>query len=318
MRFGFQVGERLVENERDNSSEAQEHLPVLVREAVECLSPGAGATILDGTVGFAGHASVILERLGSNGLLIGLDRDAEALDRARVRLDAVGHPFFLFRGLFTQVSEAIVAAGKSPDGGLDGVLLDLGVSSYQLDTASRGFSFSRDGPLDMRMGVGEGVSAAEWVATASVGELEKVFREYGEEPAARRVALAIDLARAESPIDSTARLAEIVESVVSRGKRKIHPATRVFQAIRIQVNGELELLDSFLRQVDRYLVFGGRVVVLSYHSLEDRIVKNWLRSRVREGIFRTQKPELIRPSEEEIRANPRARSARLRWAIRGG
>jgi len=290
---------------------------VLLSEVIECLDLRPGSVIVDGTVGLGGHASAILECVAPEGLLIGIDRDAEALEKARVRLRSVGRSFYLFRGLFTQVREAVEAAGRSPDGGLDGILLDLGVSSFQLDTAGRGFSFSGDGPLDMRMDAEVGESAAEWLARVSKADLTKVLREFGEEPAAARIASAVERERARRPITTTGELARIVESVVPRGKRKIHPATRTFQAIRIKVNEELALLDSFLDQVDRYLVLGGRLVVLSYHSLEDRIVKRCLRARAREGILRVEKPEVIRPREEEVRRNPRARSARLRCAIRG-
>ena len=290
---------------------------MLLDEVVEYLAPRPGDVVVDGTVGLGGHSTAILERIGSEGLLIGMDRDAEALEKARERLRSVGSPFFLFRGLFTQIREAATAAERSPDGGLDGILLDLGVSSYQIDTASRGFSFSNDGPLDMRMDSGGGQTAADWIARVSRRELERVLREYGEEPAAGRIARAIESGRARRPITTTGELARLVESVVPRGKRKIHPATRTFQAIRIQINEELTVLDSFLSQVDRYLVLGGRLVVLSYHSLEDRLVKRCLRTRGGEGIFRVGRPEVIRPGEEEVRQNPRARSARLRWGIRG-
>ena len=292
------------------------HVPVLLEEVVDALDVCPGKAVFDGTVGFGGHAEAILSRIGQSGRFIGVDRDEEALEFTRVRLGRVDGSFFLFRGLFTQVRQALEGAGVTPEGGLDGILLDLGVSSYQLDVPERGFSFQRDGPLDMRMGPDEGVSAAEWLESASVEEIETVLREFGEEPDARRIARAIDRRRRVRKIRRTGELAGIVESVGRSRRPKIHPATKVFQAIRIQVNSELSELRQFLGEVDRYLCPGGRLVVVSYHSLEDRLVKNVMKERLKDGIFEKIKPALVRPAPEEIRENPRSRSARLRVALR--
>ncbi len=310
-------GEERDDDDGDRERETG-HVPVLLDEVVEALQPRAGAVVFDGTVGLGGHAEAVLRRVGPEGKLIGADRDEEALERARVRLARVGNPFVLHRGLFTRIREFLLESSVAPEGGLDGILLDLGVSSLQLDSPKRGFSFLADGPLDMRMSPGEGMSAADWLETASAEDIEKVLREFGEEPSARKIARAIDRRRHERPIRTTHDLVEVVERVKPRRGRRLHPATRVFQAIRIQVNGELAHLTSFLDSADRYLGPGGRLVVLSYHSLEDRLVKRTIRQRVREGIFEKHKPELIRPGEKEVRENPRSRSARLRVGVRRG
>lgn len=295
------------------------HDPVLLERVVEVLAPKPESRIFDGTVGLGGHAAAILARLGDRGWLVGVDRDSEALERARARLDPIGRTFHLYRGLYTEIREALRSAGREAERGLDGILLDLGVSSLQLDAARRGFSFMRDGPLDMRMSSGVGMSAEEWLARASVSELTEVLRRHGEEPAAARIARAIDRQRRrEAPLRTTAELAAVVESVCPRRGRRIHPATRTFQAIRIAVNRELEHLESFLAQVDRYLAPGGRLAVLSYHSLEDRLVKDWIRRRAREGLFEEVRPEWFAPDSKENERNPRARSARLRWTRRRG
>jgi 16S rRNA (cytosine1402-N4)-methyltransferase len=253
----------------------------------------------------------ILERLGPRGLLIGIDRDAEALALARPRLAAVGHPFRLFHGAFSRCREFLREAGLEPGGAVDGLLLDLGVSSMQLDRPERGFSFLRDGPLDMRMGQEAGESALELLRRISVGDLERLLGELGEEPAARKVARAIDRARRDAPI-------AIVAGVLPRGGRRTHPATRTFQALRIAVNEELEHLRRLVRDLDRLVKPGGRVVVLSYHSLEDRIVKECLGERVRDRLFRWLLPNPVVPADAEVEQNPRSRSARLRAVVREG
>lgn len=295
-----------------------EHRPVLLQEVVERLAPRPGELHVDATLGLGGHAAAVLPLLGTEGLLIGIDRDPQALELARPRLEATGFPFRLFHGEFGRLGEFLRLLGRPPEGVVDGLLLDLGVSSLQLDRPGRGFSFLRDGPLDMRMSPGEGESAAEFLRRVSVEELGRVLREYGEEPAARRVAQAIDRARRKGRIETTAQLASIVEEVLPRRGRKTHPATRTFQGVRIAVNQELEFLRLVLRDLDRWVKPGGRVVVLSYHSLEDRIVKENFRRRVGEGIYRSVPPSPLRPSSEEISRNPRSRSARLRCVMRQG
>ena len=295
-----------------------EHLPVMLEETLRCLAPRPGETMLDGTLGLGGHAAEILSRLSPGGELIGLDRDPEALTLAAKRLDGVGGNYRLLHGTFDRVGELLKELELSSDGAFDGLLLDLGVSSMQLDRAERGFSFRNDGPLDMRMDPGEEESAASWLAQAPVEELARVIRRYGEEPQAGKIARAIDRARRERPITTTAELSSLIEELVPRRGKKIHPATKTFQAIRIAVNRELDCLRDALEKLDRYMKPGGRVVVLSYHSLEDRLVKTVFRDRVREGFFISHPDGLQRPTQTEVQSNPRSRSARLRAVVRAG
>lgn len=292
------------------------HTPVLLAEVLERLQPRPGEIHVDGTVGAAGHAAAILERLGPSGLLIGIDRDPQALEIARARLERTGFPFRLCRGSYAELVGFLESLGLSREGAVDGLLLDLGVSSLQLDRAERGFSFQRSGPLDMRMALDEGEPASEFLHRVSTEDLERVLREYGEEPRARSIARAIDEARRKERIETTAELARIVERVLPRMGKRIHPATRTFQGIRIAVNRELEHLRRALQDLDRRVRPGGRVVVLSYHSLEDRIVKDSFREGVREGFFRWGLPNPARASQDEVRANPRSRSVRLRSVVR--
>ena len=295
-----------------------EHLPVMLEETLRCLAPRPGETMLDGTLGLGGHAAEILSRLSPGGELIGLDRDPEALTLAAKRLDGVGGAYRLLHGTFDRVGELLKELEISSDGAFDGLLLDLGVSSMQLDRAERGFSFRNDGPLDMRMDPGEEESAASWLAQAPVEEIARVIRRYGEEPQAGKIARAIDRGRRERPITTTTELSSLIEELVPRRGKKIHPATKTFQAIRIAVNRELDCLRDALEKLDRYMKPGGRVVVLSYHSLEDRLVKTVFRDRVREGLFISHPDGLQRPTQTEVQSNPRSRSARLRAVVRAG
>jgi 16S rRNA (cytosine1402-N4)-methyltransferase len=289
------------------------HRPVLVREVLDLLVTKADGVYIDGTVGAGGHAGEILKRLGAGGRLLGIDRDSDILKAARDRLGADAR-VDLHHGSFDEISGDPV----------DGVLLDLGVSSLQLDRAERGFSFSKDAPLDMRMNASMdasgGQSAKDLVASASERELEKILREYGEEPFARRIAGMIIETRRRSPILTTTDLAVLVSRAVPRRAwpKKIHVATRTFQALRIAVNGEMERLERFLREAPGRLKAGGRLAVISYHSLEDRRVKQAFVEGERTGVLRriTKKP--VTPSEDEIRENPRARSAKLRVAEKEG
>tara|TARA_B100001167_G_scaffold165168_1_gene113776 strand:- start:42 stop:932 length:891 start_codon:yes stop_codon:yes gene_type:complete len=290
----------------------------MLEETLRCLAPRPGETMLDGTLGLGGHAAEILSRLSPGGELMGLDRDPEALALAAKRLDGVGGAYRLLHGTFDRVGELLKELEISSDGAFDGLLLDLGVSSMQLDRAERGFSFRNDGPLDMRMDPGEEESAASWLAQAPVEEIARVIRRYGEEPQAGKIARAIDRGRRERPITTTTELSSLIEELVPRRGKKIHPATKTFQAIRIAVNRELDCLRDALEKLDRYMKPGGRVVVLSYHSLEDRLVKTVFRDRVREGLFISHPDGLQRPTQTEVQSNPRSRSARLRAVVRAG
>ena len=299
------------------------HKTVLLGEAVEALRIRAEGTYVDATFGRGGHSRAILKRLGESGKLIAVDRDPDALAHAATisdpRLVAIQ---MAFGGLAQVLAKAGVA-------GVDGVLLDLGVSSPQIDLAARGFSFRFDGPLDMRMDPGHGVSAAEWIAQASEQEIGEVIRRYGEERFAKQIARAIVTARSSGPVYRTRQLAQIVAKAVSSREPHQDPATRTFQAIRIYINQELEELEVALPQCLDMLNAGGRLVVISFHSLEDRIVKHFMRARAQPGSLPARLPvrhaqlprptlELIGkpvyPTEHEIAANPRARSAVMRVA----
>ncbi|HEV7519017.1 MAG TPA: 16S rRNA (cytosine(1402)-N(4))-methyltransferase RsmH, partial [Thermoanaerobaculia bacterium] len=268
-----------------------EHLPVLVRETLELLAPERGGLFVDATVGLGGHAAALLER-APGAQVIGVDRDPQALERAARRLEEFGQRARLAEGNFHRLETLLGGLGSGP-GSLSGVLADLGVSSLQLDVAARGFSFRRDGPLDMRMGPG-GRTAADIVNGSTEGELERIFRDYGEEWQARRIARAIARARSVEPIATTGRLSDVIHRAkagADRGQRggrdregRVDPATRVFQALRIEVNEELSGLEGFIDQAVRLLEHGGRLVIISYHSLEDRIVKNSLRDLARGQI----------------------------------
>jgi len=281
----------------------------------------------DATFGRGGHTAAILRALGPAGQVVAIDRDPEAVEAGRVRF-ARDLRLTLVRGSFGELEECVRAAGL--DGELDGVLLDLGVSSPQLDEARRGFSFMQDGPLDMRMDNEAGQSAAQWLAKATEREIADVLRTLGEERFARRIARAILAARAQGPLTRTGQLAEIVAAAVPTREPGKHPATRTFQAIRIHVNRELEQLESALPQAVRLLVPGGRLCVISFHSLEDRIVKRYIR-REEQGdpvyaglptVPPHARPRLkrvggaIMAGEAEVQSNPRARSAVLRVAER--
>jgi 16S rRNA (cytosine1402-N4)-methyltransferase len=299
------------------------HTPVLLQEAVDQLVTDPAGSYVDATLGRGGHARALLDRLGPGGRLLAIDRDPEAIacgerlfeGDARVR---VAH------ARFDRLRELLAEHGMTD--GVSGVLLDLGVSSPQLDDPARGFSFLRDGPLDMRMDPGSGESAAQWLARAPEAEIAGVLREFGEERFARRIAAAIVRERAHEPIVTTARLAAVVARANPAWERDKHPATRCFQAIRIFVNAELEALASVLRQACDALRPGGRLVVISFHSLEDRIVKRFIRDNARAapapGLPASMQPRLRalgraqHASDAEVRANPRARSAVLRVAER--
>lgn len=303
-----------------------DHSPVMLNQVVEAMAIRADGRYMDGTYGRGGHAAAMLERLGPDGRLWLLDRDPEAVADARNRWGNDSR-CEIVRGSFARLDQVLPANLE-----VDGVLLDLGVSSPQLDAPERGFSFTREGPLDMRMDPETGVSAAEWLAEASPEEIARVLRVYGEEPAARRIARAIVERREQTPLRTTAELAALVSEIIpSRQQvRGRHPATRTFQALRIQVNGELEALRMGLEAALRRLRPRGRLVVISFHSLEDRMVKRFMRDHARVDPELARLPvvpasarpllrlvgKARRPQAAETETNPRARSAVLRVAER--
>jgi 16S rRNA (cytosine1402-N4)-methyltransferase len=285
------------------------HVPVLVRETIEFLNVRPEGVYIDATLGAGGHAREILKRLGS-GRLLGLDLDPQALALAGHELAGFGEKLMLQQGNFAQIDELHAASGLPP---VHGVVADLGLSSMQLDDASRGFSFNLPGPLDMRMDPGSGATAAELVNHASERDLADIIFKLGEERHSRRIARAIVKAR---PYRVTTELAQVVtRAIPSRaGLHQIHPATRTFMALRLAVNAELENLEQFLEKVLMVLRPGGRVVILSFHSLEDRRVKQAFRRWHGEGRANILTRKVVRPGEEEVSVNPRARSAKLRAA----
>ena len=304
-----------------------EHTPVLRDEVLAGLAIRPGGRYCDGTFGRGGHTAAILDALGPSGQVVAIDRDPDAIRAGQRRFEGESR-LTLVRGSFGPLEERVRAAGV--EGELNGVLLDLGVSSPQLDEARRGFSFMQDGPLDMRMDNEAGQSAAQWLAKAGEREIAAVLFELGEERFARRIARAIVAARAIEPILSTGQLAGIVAAAVPTREPGKHPATRTFQAIRIHVNRELEQLEQALPQAVRLLAPGGRLCVISFHSLEDRIVKRFIQREERGDPVYAGLPDVpahARPrlkrvggkvvaGEAEVAANPRARSAVLRIAER--
>ncbi len=303
------------------------HVPVLLARTLELLAPAVdapGAVMVDATLGLGGHSAALLERFGSL-RLVGLDRDPQALALAGERLAPFGDRATLVHAVYDELAEVLGRLGVTR---VQGVLFDLGVSSMQLDQAGRGFAYAQDAPLDMRMDQSRGATAAEVVNTYSASELARVLREYGEERFARRIADAVVRERATEPFTGTARLAELVRSSIPAATRRTggHPAKRTFQALRIEVNGELAALEGALPAAVDALAVGGRMVVLSYHSLEDRMVKRVLRAGAtstapvdlpvvpaeHEPVLRLLTRGSEPASDEEIAENPRAASVRLR------
>jgi 16S rRNA (cytosine1402-N4)-methyltransferase len=283
------------------------HVPVMLREVLEYLAPQPGQVIVDSTLGAGGHSREIARQIGASGLLIGVDRDPAMIELARDRV--VGSQVVFAEANFADLRRVLSEVGVDR---VDAVLLDLGVSSVQIDTAERGFSFSRSGPLDMRMNPREGEPAARLVNRLRAETLADIIFQYGEERYSRRIAAAIVEARRRRPIETTGELAEVVRRAVPHGRHeRIDPATRTFQALRIAVNDELDSLKSGLAALPACLKPQGRAVVISFHSLEDRIVKQTFRDRDRWELL-CKKP--IVPSDDEIEQNPRSRSAKLRTA----
>ena len=288
------------------------HVPVLLKEAIDFLAVKRGGTYLDATVGLGGHSLEIARRLGAPGHLIGFDKDPAALEMARKRLSGTGEgarlSITLIHGSFAEVGERVAPAS------LDGILADLGVSSLQLGDPARGFSFQAEGPLDMRMNPMSGETAEQVVNHIDERELADVIYEFGEERRSRRIARAIVRSR---PIRTTKQLVEVVSAAAGSMKHeRIHPATRTFQALRIFVNRELDDLKVLLEASPRLLKPGGRLVVISFHSLEDRIVKDAMRAGAKDMHFRLLTKKPVTASEGEIERNPRSRSAKMRAAER--
>lgn len=303
------------------------HTTVLLNEAVEQLAIDKPGCYVDGTFGRGGHSRLILERLGDAGRLIGFDKDPLAIANGQ-QLERLDQRFLIIQNTFANMKEELEALQLV--GKVSGVLLDLGVSSPQLDDASRGFSFTHDGPLDMRMNPDQGVSAKEWIANSSEEEIAQVFKEYGEERFAKRMARAIVARRQLKPFERTLDLAEVITEANPAWEKGKHPATRAFQAIRIRVNNELADLEQGLQAAFDVLAVGGRLAVISFHSLEDRIVKQFMRKQAKgehdrlprnlpipSVVFEPKLKLIGKPlyaSEQEVKVNPRSRSAVLRTA----
>jgi 16S rRNA (cytosine1402-N4)-methyltransferase len=318
-------------NAAHNTAESQTlHQPVLLREALEGLAVRAGGTYIDANLGGGGHAEVVLTASSPNGKLLGIDADPQAITRSRARLAVFGDRLHTFQGSNARIAQAAAAAGFSS---ANGILFDLGISSDQLVDRERGFGIRAGGALDLRFDAAEGESAATLLAHLNLYELTQILRDFGEEPQATRIARAIVTRRSANPVTTAEELAALIEEVATRpGKpARIHPATRTFQALRIAVNDELGALAAALDASIRLLAVGGRIVVLTYHSLEDRIVKRAFAAAARGCICPPrlpvcgcgQKPTLrlindkpITASEEEIAENPRSRSAKMRVAER--
>jgi 16S rRNA (cytosine1402-N4)-methyltransferase len=302
---------------------AYAHQPVLLKESIAALKIRPGGFYIDTTFGRGGHSRAILEHLNERGRLLALDQDPQAVDCGRKSFEGEAR-IEIVHCNFSQV--ASVVAERGMDNRVEGILMDLGVSSPQLDDAARGFSFLRAGPLDMRMNTEQGESAMHWLARVELNELMLVLKKYGEEKSARRIALAIIEARKSQDITDTAQLAEIIVRAVPGYEKHNHPATRSFQAIRIFINKELQMLEQGLRAAVSVLAIGGRLAVISFHSLEDRIVKRFMRDMASEPRLPAGLPVMSHPNAvpyrlagkscvataEEIKNNPRARSARLR------
>ena len=288
------------------SSAHSPHIPVLLSEVIELMAVREDGVYVDATVGLGGHSSAILERLGTKGTLIGMDRDEKALSFAAKRLG--NGRVHLLKGQFSELGEIV---SELKIGHVDGILLDLGVSMLQLKEHDRGFSFMSDARLDMRMDPSQKLSAWDVVNKYSEKELQRILQEFGEEAIYRKIAKRIVFGRQSAPINTCAELAELVLQAYG-GRGKTHPATRTFQALRIEVNKELEELKKGLSAAIGTIKVGGRVCVIAYHSLEDRIVKNVFRDLGREGVLRLLTKKPIAPGREEVLRNPASRSAKLR------
>lgn len=308
---------------RPRSTPPGQHLPVLLHEVLQALAPREGAVLVDCTTGWAGHSSELLRRVGPTGRLVCLDLDPENLSRATQRLAEIGHPHSLHHTNFAGIAGILAAEGFDR---VDGILADLGMSSMQVDDPSRGFSYVREGPLDMRMDRSRGRTAVELLASITPDELARALTDYGDEPAARRLAPAIVEAARAGTLATTSDLSRLIQETLglkkewrlhpSKDRWTIHPAARTFQALRILVNRELANLTQLLRVLPDLLRPGGVAAIISFHSGEDRLVKASFRDGSRVGIYEQISEEPIRASFAERTANPRSRSAKLRWARR--
>jgi 16S rRNA (cytosine1402-N4)-methyltransferase len=286
------------------------HIPVLVDKVIEMLNIKRDGRYVDATVGLGGHSERILSLLSDRGMLVGIDKDEEALIHAKERLG--NNRVFLKKGAFSMIDRIIREIGIEE---VDGVLFDLGVSMLQLKTLERGFSFLSDEFLDMRMDLSQELTAWDVVNRYTEERLERILREYGEEPFSKKIAKEIVLRRKKSPIDTCFQLSQIVADIYKR-RGRIHPATRTFQALRIEVNKELDELREGLKSSLNILKKGGRLCVISYHSLEDRIVKNFMRDKSKEGLLNILTKKPITPLQKEVKENPASRSAKLRVSER--
>lgn len=312
---------------RQRSTPPGGHVPVMGDTVLSVLTPQPGDVVLDATTGLGGHARLLLEKIGPTGQLIGLDLDAENLERAREVLTPMGLPFALHQTNFAGAAQVVAAAGLD---GVDCLIADLGVASTQIDDPERGFSYARPGPLDMRMDRRRGRSAAELLASISEEELRAALLELGDEPQAGPIARAIVTRRGVQPLTTTLDLVRLIGEVVGKpverergwklrdrqGQWKLHPAARTFQTLRILVNRELASLEHLLRLVPTLLRPGGRAAIISFHSGEDRLVKSAFKEGLARGHYSAISPDPVRASFTEKQANPRARSAKLRWAHR--
>lgn len=306
------------------STRAGEHRPVLLAEVLTALQPQPGQTFVDCTLGFAGHSLELLKAIAPDGLLIACDLDPANLEPARLKLEAVGGLFAVHHANFAALSSILAMEGAAQ---VDGLIADLGMSSMQVDDRSRGFSFMRDGPLDMRMDGTRGRTAADLLNALSLEELAAGFRDLGDEPQAEKIAAAIVARRAAAPLTRGGELRELIEAAApvvidrspgaaSERKQKLAPIARVFQALRILVNRELASLRQLLRVLPEVLKPGGTAALISFHSGEDRLIKSAFRDGLRGGVYAAISEEPIRPAFEERQSNPRSRSAKLRWARR--
>ena len=291
------------------------HQPVLLKEVIEYLAPKPGEIVIDGTIGLGGHSELFLQKILPRGRLIGIDLDCQSLAQAQKRLltgEQIGS-LDLFCDNFANIGDIV---GKLGLKGVDVILLDLGISSYQLDTPERGFSFMNDAPLDMRMSPDNPFSASIVVNDYPEDELIRIFRSYGEERFAKRIAQRIVKYRGREQITTTGQLVAIIKKAAPTGWQRIHPATRVFQALRIEVNKELDNLERFLAGFPQWLRSGGRVGIISFHSLEDRLVKRSFRKYKEEEVLEVVTKKPVIPTAEEEQQNPRSRSAKFRVAVK--